>query len=268
MTTQPADREPTNELRFSVIVPAFRAEATITATIESLLAQSYLPREIIVVDDGSPDETAEVVAGFGAPVVLIRQENGGTSSARNRGIAAATGDVICFLDADDVYEPGRLASVAAAFAAEPELDAVLTDAALVEPARTVLASSWWPAEANRVRLDIRAKIIFCALCIRRPVLTELGPFDQRFHLLEDVEMWHRIVCRGYRVGYVDEPSYIYKINPVGKTQATQTVNGEWELFRIDLRYALAWKTPLSWRPRLAFRSLRHLRTSLKAQVSR
>ncbi len=268
MPTLPLPESESRALTFSVIVPAFRAESSIRATIESLLAQTYRVHEIIVVDDGSPDATADVVATFGAPVSLIRQANAGTAAARNRGIAAATGDVVCFLDADDVYEPRRLASVAAAFAAEPELDAVLTDAALVEPTRTVLASSWWPLAARRDRLDIRAKIIFCALCIRRPALTALGPFDRRFHLLEDVEMWHRIVCRGYRVGYVDEPSYIYKINPTGKTQGARTAHGEWELFRIDLRYALALPTPHGWRPRLLLRSLRHLRTALRARFER
>jgi glycosyltransferase involved in cell wall biosynthesis len=259
------DRKP---VTFSVIVPAFRAAETIHATLESLLAQTYPAHEIIVVDDGSPDATADVVARFGASITLIRQANGGTASARNRGIAAATGDVVCFLDADDEYAPDRLAAVAEAFATEPELDAVLTDAALVEPTQTVLASSWWPTAAWRDRLDIRAKIIFCALCVRRSVLAELGPFDRRFHLLEDVEMWHRLVCRGYLVGYVDQPSYVYKINPVGKTQAAQTTNGEWELFRIDLRYACALRTPHQWRPRLFLRSLRHLRASLRARFER
>lgn len=92
----------------SVIIPAYRAEQTIGRAIDSVLGQSHPAHEIIVVDDGSPDRQAEVVAGYGKSVRLIRQINGKTAQARNTGIDAATGELIAFLDADDYWEPSKL----------------------------------------------------------------------------------------------------------------------------------------------------------------
>src|SRR5512141_2349358 len=93
--------------RFSVIIPAFNAATTLARAIDSVCAQSWPVHEIIVVDDGSTDDTADVARRFGDAVRLIRQRNSGVSVARNAGAAAATGDWLAFLDADDWYSPGR-----------------------------------------------------------------------------------------------------------------------------------------------------------------
>lgn len=256
------------DLTFSVVVPAYNVERTLEGALRSLLDQTLRPLEIVVVDDGSSDATADIAATFSDPVRLIRKPNGGTASARNRGIFESRGDVICFLDADDRYEPDRLERIAAKFEAEPALDGVLTDALLVGREGTLRASGWWPAAASRERLDIRARVIFCALAVRRRVLEEVGPFDSRFRLLEDVEMWLRLICRGYAIGYVEDPSYVYVLNDEGKTQSADRVDGEWELMRVQLRYALALRTPLAWRPRLAARALLNGKRSLAARVGR
>ncbi len=95
---------------FSVVVPAFNAERFIEATLKSILNQRVQNFELIVVDDGSTDRTAEVVASFGERVRLIRQENAGCHGARNRGIAAARGAFIAFMDADDLWFPWTLAT--------------------------------------------------------------------------------------------------------------------------------------------------------------
>jgi glycosyltransferase involved in cell wall biosynthesis len=254
--------------KFSVVVPAHNVERTLHVAIRSVLDQTLPALEVVVVDDGSSDSTAEIAATFGERVRLIRKENGGTASARNRGIAEARGDVICFLDADDRYEPGRLEAIAAKLEAEPGLDGVLTDALLVGGGGSRRASGWWPAAASRERLDIRSKPIFCALAVRRRVLDELGPFDSRFRLLEDVEMWHRLICRGHPIGYVDDPSYVYLLNDEGKTQSADPVDGEWELMRIQLRYALAPATPHRWRLRLLARATLNGKRSVAARVAR
>ena len=94
--------------RFSVIIPAYNAEAFIARAIDSVLAQTWPAHEILVVDDGSADSTARIVAGYGEGVRYLRQENAGVSAARNAGARAATGDWLAFLDADDWYYPDRL----------------------------------------------------------------------------------------------------------------------------------------------------------------
>ena len=94
--------EPANP-RFAVIIPAFNASATLRQAVDSVLAQTYAPHEIIVIDDGSTDTTAEVARSYGARVTLISQGNSGVSAARNAGARAASGEGLGFLDADDWY---------------------------------------------------------------------------------------------------------------------------------------------------------------------
>ena len=92
----------------STIVPAYRAAATIGRAVDSALAQTLPPSEIIIVDDGSPDDLAGALAPYGDRLRLVRKPNGGAASARNFGIEQATGEWIAFLDADDYREPHRL----------------------------------------------------------------------------------------------------------------------------------------------------------------
>jgi GT2 family glycosyltransferase len=94
--------------RFSVIIPAYNRAGTIGAALDSVFAQSFGDYEVIVVDDGSTDETPEVVARFGPRVRLVRQANRGQGTARNTGIAHATGEYVTFLDSDDVWFPWTL----------------------------------------------------------------------------------------------------------------------------------------------------------------
>src|SRR5215204_5300625 len=102
------------EIRFSVIIPAYNAASTIVAAVESCLSQSYPTHEVIVVNDGSTDGTRDLLeARFGLTILLINLErNGGPSAARNAGVSAATGTHIAFQDADDVWHRQRLSCIA------------------------------------------------------------------------------------------------------------------------------------------------------------
>ncbi len=100
--------------RFSVVIPAYNREAIVGRAIQSALDQSFAPFEILVVDDGSSDRTAEVVESYGDRVTLIRRENGGAPAARNSGIFAATGEWIAFLDSDDYWTADHLKRMAVA----------------------------------------------------------------------------------------------------------------------------------------------------------
>lgn len=103
----------------SVVIPAYNADRTLAAAIESVLAQTLAPFEIIVVNDGSSDGTAEVLAGFGGQIHVIDQPNGGLGSARRAGVAAARGRFIALMDADDICRPERLAVQLSALRAVP-----------------------------------------------------------------------------------------------------------------------------------------------------
>ena len=108
----------------SVMVPVYNGEAYLAEAIDSVLAQSYRPIEIIVVDDGSDDGTAEVARHYGDRVRYARQERAGNGAARNRAVAMAAGDLFAFLDADDRLVPGALARLAGVLEDDPSLQAV------------------------------------------------------------------------------------------------------------------------------------------------
>ena len=93
----------------SVVIPAYNSGKFVAQAVESVLAQTYAPFEIIVVDDGSTDETKDVLGRFNGQINYIHQANSGPSAARNAGIRVARGAYICFLDADDLWTPDRLA---------------------------------------------------------------------------------------------------------------------------------------------------------------
>ncbi|WP_376087311.1 glycosyltransferase family 2 protein [Roseomonas sp. CCTCC AB2023176] len=105
--------------RFSVVMPAYNRADLIRITLESILAQTLPPGEVIVVDDGSKDDTAAVAASFGDRVRVERIANSGDVAARNRGIPLATGDLLAFCDSDDLWQPGHLAAMARLWEAEP-----------------------------------------------------------------------------------------------------------------------------------------------------
>ena len=109
----------------SVIVPVFNGAAFLGDAIRSVLAQNYHPLEIIVVDDGSTDNTAEAATSFGQDITYHFQENAGPPAARNQGLSMAGGDVIAFLDADDLFVPDKFAQQLARFNRTPELDVVI-----------------------------------------------------------------------------------------------------------------------------------------------
>ena len=241
----------------TVLIPAFEAASTLSAAVESALGQTHPPAEILVVDDGSTDDTASVAALYGEPVRLISKENGGTASARNLGIREAVGEVVAFLDADDLYRPTHLEEIARTLRDRPELAGAGTDAELRSPSRTWRNGSFRPAHDRGDLYGISSPVIFCALGIRRDVLRELGEFDSRFTILEDVEMYHRLICNGHLLGYVDSPSYIYNIHGESKSQRAHAARGRRELLEINLRYLVARPTPLRYRPRLAVRAVRN-----------
>jgi glycosyltransferase involved in cell wall biosynthesis len=109
----------------SVIIPVYNCQAYLAEAIDSVLSQTCPPGEIIVVDDGSSDDSRDVAMRYSGQVRYVHQENQGIGAARNRGVDLAAGDLLAFLDADDVWLPNKLAIQMAAFESKPDLDMVL-----------------------------------------------------------------------------------------------------------------------------------------------
>ena len=193
----------------SVVVPAYNAAWCIDKALESVLEQSYSPLEIIVVNDGSSDDTSNRVKGFGERVRLVEQPNGGLSSARNTGIRQARGEWVAFLDADDCWLPGKLQRQMELLASRPDLGFCSTCTRVETPEGEVL-NLWHCPEVRESAL----RTIFArnaavagsgsAVVARRDLLLNSGGFDEQLHSLEDIDMWLRLAAvTGY--GCVDEP---------------------------------------------------------------
>jgi glycosyltransferase involved in cell wall biosynthesis len=120
----------------SVVVPAHNGECYLAECLQSVIGQTHPPMEVIVVDDGSDDDTAAVAAGFGPPVRVVTQARGGPASARNRGLEEARGGFVAFIDQDDLWRSDKLALQLAAFDADPSLDVSVTQIQRFRTSRT------------------------------------------------------------------------------------------------------------------------------------
>lgn len=184
MPTEPAASALPNiaDAVISVVIPTYNSAATLPDAIDSVLAQTRPADEIIVVDDGSTDETAEVCKAYGDKVCYIRQANQFASIARNTGIAAARGDWLGFLDADDVWEPRKCELQLDALAQHPEADFAVTAALVWSPDdRTYYQYRWdGPIEPDTMRAELLVRNILTGICssllIRRSALESVGCF--------------------------------------------------------------------------------------------
>jgi len=228
--------EPANP-RFAVIIPAFNAAATLRQAVDSVLAQTYAPREVIVIDDGSTDATVEVARSYGTRVTLISQGNSGVSEARNAGARAASAEWLCFLDADDWYYPERLAAYAAMIREVPELDFLTGDFDYVDAQGNHLRRSMESmpagqamlarAREGRVVMDGEVLGDFVGahfgdthtLTVPRATFLALGGYPTGFAVCEDVNFLIRLCARSRRVGVVCTPTAAYRIHGNSATRS-------------------------------------------------
>jgi glycosyltransferase involved in cell wall biosynthesis len=183
-------------MRVSVVIPTYNAGPLVVEAVESVLAQIRPADEVVVVDDGSTDDTAERLGRFGPPVRVVRKENGGVSTARNRGVAEATGDVVAFLDADDVWHPRKLELQLAALAARPDLGMLGTGQYVWPgPVPKVEAGSPQPVDVRFADLVVRNQFTASTVVVRAGVLREVGGFDTDQCGTEDHDLWLRVARR-------------------------------------------------------------------------
>ncbi|MBL8058391.1 MAG: glycosyltransferase family 2 protein [Anaerolineales bacterium] len=252
----------------SVVIPAYRQAAYLGAALRSVLAQAGPPLDVIVVDDGSPDDTGAVAAGFGDQIRYIAQPNGGASKARNTGLRAARGEFVALLDADDLCLPGRLASQAALLQANPGAGLVASDALHLAEEQLIglrsLAYGRPPWRSFRWHT-----VEYCAttstVMLRRSAWEAVGGFEESLHREhwggEDWLFFVRLSL-AHDLLYQPFPTIIYRVHPAsGSTDAARVHAGnrrasalavEWEHFprypahfRARLLYyrcATAWRT--------------------------
>lgn len=183
----------------SVVIPAFNAARCVRKAIDSVLAQDYRDFELIVVDDGSTDETAAVLAAYGKTIRVIHQANGGLSNARNTGIRESQGEFVAFLDADDWWLPGKLERQIELMQAEPALGFCST-AARVENPQGQLLNIWecphWQGALLVHLFNENAAVAGSGsgVLVKRDLLLQVGDFDESLQCLEDIDMWMRLAA--------------------------------------------------------------------------
>lgn len=177
----------------SCIIPVYNGAAYLAEALDSILAQTFPVSEIIVVDDGSTDDTAAVAAKYAPRVAYLRQENRGPASARNAGLAIATGEFISFLDADDTWHPEKLARQVSALQGETRAGICLTH----------VQNVWTPELAHeRDRLGDHPftrpvpGYVCQALLARRWVFAKVGHFDAKLRISEDTDWFTRVRAAG------------------------------------------------------------------------
>jgi glycosyltransferase involved in cell wall biosynthesis len=183
--------------RVSVIIPTYNRARIIEEAVDSVLAQDYKGFELIVVDDGSTDNTSEVLARYEDDIRMIFQMNKGVSAARNRGIAEAAGKLIAFLDSDDLWLPQKLSTQVEFFRQRPDALICQTEEVWVRNGVRVNPKQRHKKPSGMI---FKPSLELClvspsAVMIRRELLDTVGNFDETLPACEDYDLWLRISCR-------------------------------------------------------------------------
>jgi GT2 family glycosyltransferase len=259
--------QPGRRPAFSVVVAAWMAAGTIGDAVRSVLGQTEPPAQILICDDGSPDDLAGALAPLRDHVHLIRTRHAGAGAARNAAAGMASGDFLVILDADDIWLPERLERLGDLAQARPDLDLLTTDAwfevdgrrtgRFYDPPRA------FPVYDQRTAI-LRRNFVMGHAAVRRSRWSQLGGFDERVPIGEDWDFWLRLLFAGGRAGCVNEPLARYRIHDnslSGDRPASLRA-------RVDLLDRAAARTDLTGEERSALRASRstHLRRALLAEA--
>ena len=218
--------ETSPEPRVSVVIPTYNREHVLPRALASVLSQDFADLEVVIIDDGSRDETPARVAGIADPRVRYTRfdKNRGIGAARSAGVEASRGDLVAFLDSDDRWKPGKLKEVVRFFDQHPEVDFAFSDyenidyvrgatdhgfelaARLMQGLRTVpLEDGWWRIEDGVPETLLATNFVGTAsvVALRRKVFEKAGNFRTDLSGPEDLEFWWRAAVLGARFAYTD-----------------------------------------------------------------
>lgn len=231
----------------SVVIPTFNAVGFLPTAIESVLEQTYKNIEVVVVDDGSTDETAETVRKY--PVTYIKIEHsGGPATPRNVGIEKAMGELVAFLDSDDIWLPKKLEKQVN-FMEKGRFDFVSSDAGVIDERGKRTKKSYLEHLGKLKSLGYdafpelykRNFVVTSSVLVKRIIFDRAGLFDQSPELVgvEDYDLWLRTAARGAKFGFLRESSLLYRDRAGSLSVRVQSLNYEREFRVIVKNFKLA-----------------------------
>jgi len=201
-------------MKFSVVIPLYNGADLIEATLDTVLAQTYRDYEIVLVNDGSPDNVGEVVRKYisahpETEFIYKEQENRGLGGARNTAIRHASGDVIAILDQDDLWYPDKLAKIAKIYRDNPGVDVICHSQKVRKngEVKRIFSSGLCGKDVHRELLFTDNMLSTSASTFNKAVLADVGDFSEdkeNFHFVEDFDLWLRMAEKGYRFYFTDE----------------------------------------------------------------
>lgn len=197
----------------SVIMPAFNSARFVGQAVQTVLAQTYPQVELIVVNDGSTDETETVLAPYANRIQIINQANQGVSAARNTGIRVAQGQYIAFLDADDLMMLDKVETQVAVLESRPDVGLVYSGWQYVAENDLQVVGEMRPRQEGNVLADLLLRRMFLvpgAVIVRRELFTLVGLFDVNLTVAEDTDLWTRLAYAGCAFAAVPLPLLQYR----------------------------------------------------------
>lgn len=250
--------------RFSVIVPLYNKEAYVRKSIESVIAQTYKDFELIIINDGSTDKSLPVVqsiidqcpiSNVPCPIRLFTKPNGGVASARNFGVEKSGGEYVCFLDADDWWEPTWLEEMDKLIKEYPDAGLYATNYVYYKPGKTHVALDLGRGYMNYPKSYLHGEMPVWtgASCMPRIVFDEMGGFPVGIKLGEDFLLWAKTALH-YKVAFCEKPLAYYNNDIPASMRATRNLHApvhhmlfnmqDIEKSAISSQYSETWKALL------------------------
>jgi glycosyltransferase involved in cell wall biosynthesis len=224
-------------VNFSIVTPSYNQGHFIRHTIDSVLSQAGVQVQYLVMDGGSRDDTTAVLRSYGDRFEWVSEKDNGQTHAINKGLKRATGEIVAYLNSDDVYLPGTLAKVAAVFEQHPEVDLVYGDFLAIDAqGGTIDRIKTIPFDANILLYDANF-ICQPASFYRHSLLSKIGPFDDSLRFLMDYEFFLRAAKRGVGFHLLAEPLACIRFHGDCKTLSNGVYPWGDERRRIIAEYA-------------------------------
>ena len=233
--------------RVSVIIPTYNRADYLAEALRSVLGQTRKPFEVIVVDDGSEDHTTQVVRAFEPDVRFFRQDHAGVSAARNLGLDAARGDVIAWLDADDLWEPDFLETMISRLAEDRKLDGVYSGWAHIDAAGNSLPQSSHrvvPPADLYLALTEGNFLATPAIVVRKRCFEVVGSFDTQLGICEDYDMWLRL-AKDFTIAGLPAPLVRIRVHDGNTVQDTAAFS-RYRLALVQKHYGSLDGSPSKW----------------------